>query len=255
MSKRGRAGFTLLELLLVIVIIGVLAAIILPNFAGRGEEARRAAAQADLASIELALDMYESDIGSYPTTQQGLQALTLLLWYALGGKPTRDWRRHPGVLESGWWEVTSLEGVSPVEQDIAQDEVDYLAWIKAYLAGCSQVPLREFGDSLAIVGEQRYTAIAGAECPESIVRFVLEDRDPGREVCLALMFALVVLALQRFLPPAGGIEIGAREFDGAGNNIVIFFAGLNHPFALCPRCNGVPTDQVAVSQGKGRAHA
>ncbi|MCK5580305.1 MAG: type II secretion system major pseudopilin GspG [Candidatus Omnitrophica bacterium] len=72
----SRNGFTLVEILLVVVIIGVLAAMVIPNIAGRGEDARRAAAQADIdANLSAALDMYEMDNGKYPTTEQGLQAL------------------------------------------------------------------------------------------------------------------------------------------------------------------------------------
>ena len=71
-----RKAFTLIELLLVVIIIGVLAAIMLPSFSGRSEEARKTRAKTEIEStIGLALDMFEADTGSYPTTQQGLSAL------------------------------------------------------------------------------------------------------------------------------------------------------------------------------------
>jgi general secretion pathway protein G len=72
---RKSAGFTLIELLLVIVIIATLAAIVVPSFAGKGEDARKAAAKGQISAFETCLDMYEADNGAYPTTTQGLEAL------------------------------------------------------------------------------------------------------------------------------------------------------------------------------------
>jgi len=73
---KSQKGFTLVEILLVVVIILVLAAMVIPNFAGRGEQARVAAAKADIeANLSMALDMYEIDNGRYPTSDQGLKAL------------------------------------------------------------------------------------------------------------------------------------------------------------------------------------
>lgn len=75
-SHQQQRGFTLVEILLVVIIIGVLAAMIIPNYAGKGEQAKIAAARTDIeANLATALDMYEVDIGRYPTTEQGLNAL------------------------------------------------------------------------------------------------------------------------------------------------------------------------------------
>ena len=68
-------GFTLIEVMVVIVIIGVLAALIVPKVMSRPDEARATAARTDIASIVQALNLYKLDNHRYPTTEQGLQAL------------------------------------------------------------------------------------------------------------------------------------------------------------------------------------
>lgn len=70
-----RAAFTLVEMLLVLVILAVLAAVVIPKFAGRSQQAKEAAAKTDIAAFDVALDAYEVDIGSYPAGTSGLQAL------------------------------------------------------------------------------------------------------------------------------------------------------------------------------------
>jgi general secretion pathway protein G len=69
-------GFTMIEIMLVVIIIGILAAMVIPSLAGRSEQARIAAARADIdANLSAALDLFEVDNGKYPTTQEGLEAL------------------------------------------------------------------------------------------------------------------------------------------------------------------------------------
>ncbi len=74
-SRRRRAGFTLVELLLVLVILATLAAIVIPRFSGRTEQAKVTAAQTQISNLGTALDSYEVDVGSYPSTSDGLEAL------------------------------------------------------------------------------------------------------------------------------------------------------------------------------------
>jgi general secretion pathway protein G len=74
---RGRAGgFTLIEIMVVVVIIGLLAAVIVPTVISKVDEARVAKAKQDIQSLETALTMYRLDNSKYPTTEQGLAALS-----------------------------------------------------------------------------------------------------------------------------------------------------------------------------------
>lgn len=74
---RRQPGFTLIEVMVVVVILGILAVLVVPRLVGRAEDARIVAAKQDIASIMQALKLYKLDNGNYPSGTQGLDALVL----------------------------------------------------------------------------------------------------------------------------------------------------------------------------------
>jgi general secretion pathway protein G len=85
---RSQGGFTLIELMVVILIIGLLATIVVQNLKSATDKAKRVKAQADIAQIKSGLDRFYLDAGSYPTTDQGLAALTAA---PTSGDIPKDW--------------------------------------------------------------------------------------------------------------------------------------------------------------------
>lgn len=83
-------GFTFLEIMMVVVIIGILASLIIPQFGGRTRRAKVIMAKNDLKTIETALGGYEMEVGDYPTTDQGLKALV----ERPSDVPEEDWQQH-----------------------------------------------------------------------------------------------------------------------------------------------------------------
>lgn len=74
-KQAAQSGFTLIELLVVMFIIGLLVALVAPNIMGRTEKAKADAARAQIANLETALEMFKLDVGRFPTSQEGLDAL------------------------------------------------------------------------------------------------------------------------------------------------------------------------------------
>jgi general secretion pathway protein G len=74
-KMQRQSGMTLIEILVVLVLIGIVLGIVGGNFIGRGEKAKGDAAKIEIGQIGQALDLYKLEVGRYPTTQEGLQAL------------------------------------------------------------------------------------------------------------------------------------------------------------------------------------
>ena len=114
-------AFTLIELLLVLVILAVLAAVVVPKFTNRSEQARITAAKTDISMLETALDTFEVDCGRYPSGEEGLAALiqppaSVQGWngpYIKRGMPTDPWGnpyvyRFPGGNNPAGYDLSSL---------------------------------------------------------------------------------------------------------------------------------------------------
>ena len=98
--RRPAAGFTLIEIMVVVVILGILAVLIVPRVVGRTDEARAVAAKQDVATLMQALRLYRLDNGRYPTNEQGLAALV--------EKPGREpvpgnWKQYLDKLPKDPW--------------------------------------------------------------------------------------------------------------------------------------------------------
>lgn len=88
MPERTQRGFTLIEIMVVVVILGILAALVVPQVMNRPDQAKVTVARGDIGAIGAALDMYRLDNQRYPTTQQGLEALVRA---PANGPEARNW--------------------------------------------------------------------------------------------------------------------------------------------------------------------
>lgn len=88
-QRRGSGGFTLIEIMVVVVILGILAAVVVPRIMDRPDDARIAKARQDIRALQSALELYRLDNYQYPSTQQGLEALVS---EPSGEPPARNWK-------------------------------------------------------------------------------------------------------------------------------------------------------------------
>lgn len=93
----GSSGFTLIELMVVIVILSILAVYVAPKLVGREEQAKQVKARVDIEGLETALKLYKLDNGMYPSTEQGLEALVTP---PESGEIPKNWRKG-GYIEKG----------------------------------------------------------------------------------------------------------------------------------------------------------
>ena len=100
LRRRLSAGFTLIELMVVLVIIGVLAALIVPNVLDRADDARTTAARTDVTNLMQALKLYRLDNQRYPTSEQGLQALVAK---PTAGPQPLNWKPYLEKLPNDPW--------------------------------------------------------------------------------------------------------------------------------------------------------
>src|SRR2546428_12737967 len=96
----GTRGFTLVEIMVVVVILGILAVLIVPRVLGRSDEARAAAAKHDIATIMQSLKLYRLDNGRYPSNEQGLQALVTK---PQSSPPAPNWKPFPDKAPKDPW--------------------------------------------------------------------------------------------------------------------------------------------------------
>ncbi len=100
LQRTKHIGFTLIELMVVLVIIGVLAALIVPNVLDRADDARVTAARTDISNLGQALKLYKLDNQRYPTAEQGLQAL---LAKPTSGSIPSNWKPYVEKLPNDPW--------------------------------------------------------------------------------------------------------------------------------------------------------
>ncbi len=135
-SGVSQSAFTLIELMIVVIILGVLSAMVMPRLAGRTEEAKISAAKVDVhTNIALALDLFELDVGRYPTTEEGLEALrknssNIAEWKGpyMKRDPKDPWNRSYLYAEPATYSDNDYDLYSAGQNGIDGDDDDIKNW-------------------------------------------------------------------------------------------------------------------------------
>ncbi len=137
---KTQSGFTLIELMVVLVILGIIMGLVVPNVVGRGDEARVTAAETDIRTIKQSLEMYRLHNSHYPSTDQGLEALSdepsgspePKNWRGpyLNSTPKDPWENPYGYINDGSeptiisYGADGSEGGEGINQDISSVDLD-----------------------------------------------------------------------------------------------------------------------------------
>lgn len=125
-ALQGHGGFTFIEIMVVVAILAILAALVVPRIMGRTDDAKRTAAKVQIRNLEGALQLYKLDNGVYPTTEQGLKALVEKPSVGVVPKKWKLGGYIPNLPEDPWGNPYKYMSPAPVQQgQYGQIKADY----------------------------------------------------------------------------------------------------------------------------------